>query len=70
MNNKFATGEINYDTNGNPFIVKDLSVYVDITTARKSLEVAGFDVKDKSDKEVASLAIERAEIYGVSILPF
>lgn len=65
-----ATGETNYDTNGKPFIIRDISVYIDITNARKSLKIAGYPVDDMSDKEVADLAIKQAEDFGVSVLPF
>lgn len=51
-------------------ICRDISVYIDIDRARRMLIAAGFDVQEKSDEEIADLAIEQCEKYGVSVLPF
>lgn len=68
MKDNTKDNKIMYDANGKLLVIKEVSV--DVSCARKILDLAGFDVKNLSDNEVASLAIEQSKRYGVALLPF
>ncbi len=39
----------------------------DVKNAKKTLELAGFDIKGKSDKELADIVFERLTPYAMDI---